>query len=511
MKRIVVSRRQVLRGAGGFSLALPFLPSLVPVRAYAATAVIARQPRLVAFASSHGGVREGSMYPTETWLDKSKELYPGHVIRWGQLQPSVVGSNTVLSTIATAPSNQLTPALVAKLNIIRGLDVPWFIAHNTGGHLGNYARNDGNSDHGKAVQSKPTPTIDQLLGFSDKFYPSMQGIRERVMVTGFIPGALSYNFANPATRSGGIQEIKATQSVKALFERIFDPTLSSDKPSAPVRPPIIDRVIANYKSLRESNRRLSAADRERLDAHIQRLSELEARVGARVVSRSAACKDVKLINNEPTGRDRYVAINDVITAAFICGTSRIAVVGLRENEFAKDSGGWHHGVAHQWESPGPQARLVEAHQNLFAQQFVDLMVKLDIEEQPGQTILDNSFLMWTNECGEGTHDSRSRPTFTAGGGAGAFQTGLYIDYRNMSPKGNMKAYGQYRGQTGLTHNQFLATILQAYGMPPSDWQNIPNNGKAGYGNDYLSSEFGNTYAPQVMDKASDPLPILTRS
>ncbi len=508
MKRIVVSRRQVLRGAGGFSLALPFLPSLVPGRAFGATAVIARQPRLVAMASNHGGIREATMYPNDAVLDQSKQVYTDHTIRWGKLKPTTDSGNTVVSGIARASSGKLTPALVDKMNIIRGLDVPWYLAHNTGGHLGNYARNDGNGSDGKAVQGLPTPTIDQLLAYSTKFYPSTQGIRERAMITGVLNG-VSYNFTNPTARTGGIQEIRGTGSPKDLFTKIFDPTNPGGitTPSAPPRQPIVDRVLTNYKSLKESNRRLSADDRTRLDAHMQRLSELEMRVGARPVQRSASCKE-QTSPGEVTGRARYQALNDVIAAAFICGTSRIAVMGIRENEFAANGANWHQGVAHQWDGAG-QTRLVEANRNVFSEVFVDLMAKLDVEEQPGQTILDNSFLMWTNECGEETHDSRSRPTFTAGGGAGAFQTGLYIDYRNMSAKGRVMQYGKVKGNSGLTHSQFLATVLQAYGMPPSDWQNIPNNGRAGYGNDFIADIYKTAYVPQVMSNASALLPVLT--
>jgi len=93
MKPVVVSRRQVLQGAKGFTLALPFLPSLVPVKAYAATAVIARQPRLVSFCSNHGGVLEKTMYPGDAALTQSMQLYTEHAIRWGTHVPSNAGTD----------------------------------------------------------------------------------------------------------------------------------------------------------------------------------------------------------------------------------------------------------------------------------------------------------------------------------------------------------------------------------------------------------------------------------
>ena len=63
------------------------------------------------------------------------------------------------------------------MNVLWGLDVPFYIAHNTGLHLGNYARNDGNGGDGKAVQAFPRPTIDQIMAWSPSFYPTCRGIR----------------------------------------------------------------------------------------------------------------------------------------------------------------------------------------------------------------------------------------------------------------------------------------------------------------------------------------------
>ena len=87
--------------------------------------------------------------------------------------PTTSGSDTVLSPVLRAPSSALSAALVAKMNVLWGLDVPFYIAHNTGLHLGNYARNDGNGGDGKAVQAFPRPTIDQIMAWSPSFYSNL--------------------------------------------------------------------------------------------------------------------------------------------------------------------------------------------------------------------------------------------------------------------------------------------------------------------------------------------------
>ena len=50
-----MNRRQFLRGAGGFALAVPLLPSLLPREARASDG-IAGPKRFISLSSHHGGV-----------------------------------------------------------------------------------------------------------------------------------------------------------------------------------------------------------------------------------------------------------------------------------------------------------------------------------------------------------------------------------------------------------------------------------------------------------------------
>ena len=110
------------------------------------------------------------MFPSASLLTASQALYSDHTVRSGALVPTTSGSDTVVSPVLRAPSSSLSAALVKKMNVLWGLDVPFYIAHNTGLHLGNYARNDGNGSDGKAVQAFPRPTIDQIMAWSPSFY-----------------------------------------------------------------------------------------------------------------------------------------------------------------------------------------------------------------------------------------------------------------------------------------------------------------------------------------------------
>ena len=74
---IDISRRQMLRGIGGATLALPILPSLLCRTAYGADPVFTRPPRLYWVTTEHGGAFEASMFPSTSLLTDQ----PGAVLR----------------------------------------------------------------------------------------------------------------------------------------------------------------------------------------------------------------------------------------------------------------------------------------------------------------------------------------------------------------------------------------------------------------------------------------------
>src|SRR5690606_37386573 len=150
-----ITRRQVLVGAGGFSLGLPFLPSLVPGPAFAQDPEFVQPPRFLMLTSDHGGVFESAMFPDESLLTETLDLYSGHQISQGTLVRSVNGDRAEVAPMLSGPADVLTEALVGKMNVLRGLDIPFYIAHHTGGHLGNFARNDGNGEQGQGLGPMP--------------------------------------------------------------------------------------------------------------------------------------------------------------------------------------------------------------------------------------------------------------------------------------------------------------------------------------------------------------------
>jgi hypothetical protein len=516
-KRVIdVSRRQLLRGAAGFSLALPFLPSLAEKTAFAGDPVYARKPRLFWFGTDHGGAYETNMFPDPSVLTSTLDLFPDHKVASGPLTAKVDGNRSVLSPILSASSSVLTDRLVAKTNVLRGLDVPFYIGHNTGLHLGNYAQNDGNGNDGKEAQKSPRPTIDQLMAWSASFYPDVGGIRQRAMLMNS-GRTLSWNWSDPSNKAGAIQNVRGVDSSRELFDAIFIPADAGQ----PKRPPIADRVLESYKALRDGNRRISSSDKQRLSDHVDRLAELERKLGA---TRSTSCGNVAkptddagshLAIDPADAATHWKLFIDVVVVAFTCGSSRIAVAGVGGTDrFAAYHGDWHQEVAHQWQDPAKQQLLRDSYQRFFETVFLDAATKLDVEEAPGMTYLDNTLLVWSQESCMATHDSTSIPIVTMGSAAGFFKTGLFADYRKVN--GASSRFEPMPGSVtwlGLLYNQWLANVLLAMRIPNGEFERW---GHKGYGCPLLTGE---TWTPpyakhyestssRYFQTASDVLPFL---
>lgn len=482
---MTISRRFFLRGAGA-TLALPLLPSLLSSRE--AQAALLPRPCYVHYATHHGGIWADRMFPALPATGVQTLQYAGREVRRFDLRLRQSGGTASLCPVLSASSSTLTDALAAKMLVLRGLDVPWYLAHHTGGHLGNFARNDGNGAEGQRAQTQAQRrTIDQVMAWSPAFYGELAGVRERVLVMG---SGLSYNHSNPATRTGDIQETAlSARSPLALFDKLFP-----QQDTGPTRPLIVDRVYASYRQLRESGR-LSLEDRRRLEDHMQRVSELQRRLTT-VVSCTTATRPSgnpyapltmwEVADNLPHALDPsshagyFRALNDVVTLALSCGVSRIAVMRV-DPRFSDFAGDWHQDVAHQAHMPDgmKQALIAQAQQRFFGDVMVDLAAKLDgVAMGDGSTLLDHSLAVWTQESGSITHESQSLPVIAFGRAGGFLRTGQCCDYRNLSavftPADAEKRYA------GLLWHQWLGTVLQAMGVPRGEWEVASENG--GYPN-----------------------------
>jgi Protein of unknown function (DUF1552) len=513
-----VPRRRFLRGAAGATLALPFLPSLLP-RALAQGTPIFRGPkRFIAMATNHGGVAFNNMYPTDAVANSVTQLFPGHNIRSGKLTRTVNGNTASVSPVLTASATALNQRIVDRMNVVRGLDVPFYLGHNTGRHLGNFARNNSEdfNDINKVLGLPYKPTVDQLMAWSPAFYPNLSGIKSRAIVTGNYGGnrGMSFKWSNPQGHTGSVDPVATEPSAFKLFDTLIG-SAPKDPTAGPTRPLIVDRILENYRRLRNGNARLSVDDRRRLDTHLERVMELERRIHVTV---KASCADFKrppmdnwIPRYEGSGPEQagpfFRILNEVIAAALICDTSRVVTMGVDRN-FTTYASSWHQDIAHNSHQPSAQALMVQGQRTTFESVFLDLANRIDVEDAPGVSMLDNTLMQWTQECGAWTHDSDSIPLVTIGGAGGFLKTGQFLDLRNTTTpmqfrgEGGALEPGRY---SGITYNRWLATALQAMGVPNNEWE---TPGQPGYGSTYRDAG-AFRYVTGVLENASKPMPIIT--
>ncbi|MDP3498902.1 MAG: DUF1552 domain-containing protein [Myxococcales bacterium] len=527
---MALSRRQLLH-ALGLSPTLPLLPSLLASTARAQNQAM---PKFyVHFCTEHGGVWERNMYP-QALPSQVTQMAAGRPVRQQPLTLTVANGQASLSPVLAGPSSVFTAQLASKMNVLQGLDWPLYLGHHSGGHLGNPAQNAGRNEpmgDGTNVGRHPRVTIDQLMGWSPEFYPNLSGVRERVMVMG---REVSFHHANPAARTGAIQPITGSRNSHTWYDRLFPPGTTGQGPAP--RPPPIAQVKAQYSSLLASPRRLSGEDRQRLEQHVQRLDELQRRLAITPTARCTQPTRSTQSNDSQFGSpyvgdydvrpDKQASssqmLNELITAAFSCGLSRVAV--LRNTEtFSTFSGDWHQSVAHRAEqgSPAgdgqmpaePQRILTEANQRFFSGVFLDLAAKLEATaDGQGGTLLDHSLLVWSQECGNLTHNTFSVPVITFGGASGYFRTGQYVDYRNRALVPYTDGRLEFENP-GLFMHQWLGMTLRAMGVPHAQWAE-PDHG--GYGYRYANINWSRittaqAYPTSMWSTVGDELPFLRRS
>jgi hypothetical protein len=483
-----IDRRLFLRGAGGALLALPILPSLLTPREAKAEAAAANKC-FVHMRTPHGAITTANMWPGDAALTDTMSY--GHDIRHGKLAATVNASgDAVISPVLTAKSTTLTPALVAKMNILRGLDIPTAMTHNFGGALGYY-------DVNHQTPESPRPTIDQIMAYSPSFYPNVHTVRSRSVPIGKANSG-SYGYKTPGMRSSGVSTsaIGGTESSQGLFDTLLAGAMSSTPSMAASRPPVVDRILDSYQRLRNGTKRLSQDDKSRLDQHVHAVAELQRRLTTSV---AAGCQvpprptsdNLKLrpMDGAPEKNVQFFTmINEVLAVAMNCGATRIATFSFDENNQgltfttrAAQGEDWHNNVAHAASStPSAEDLIKQFNQVFFSGVYLDLVSRLDgFSDGAGGTLLDHCLVVWGQECGHVTHMAFSMPVITAGSAGGAIKTGNYCDYRNLTRR--LSGDSSTGTETnllfpGLIYNQWLSTALLAMGVPQTEWAETTHPG-----------------------------------
>ncbi len=529
----VLSRRLFLGAAGGTLVALPYLESLMP---RVARAQDATDPKRFICLKTFSTQLIRGWYPAlnGNGYQLKNAVYSGSKADGTTLLtaslPGSGGAQAPLRDFETSSgiSSILGPALnpfLDKLLLIRGLDFLPTVNHNFGGLLGNFSSCT-NATPCDADSLLDVPTIDQVLAYSSKFYAQTPAVRALHVSQG-VEDAMSYT--DYGIKGGPVEQMKARTNPLDVWTDLFSTLVVSEEGEGETGPNpdalLVDGVMEQYRELKKSPR-LSAADRQKLDAHLNQLAEVEARLGA--VTSYSCVKPMEpdsLANNngtDPTNiAQKWDVLLDLVVLGLACDRTRLATIGVHkalgpgpdaENStlsghyHSEDaSGGTWHGLAHDWGNENARRMLAGINQWVAEEVFAKLIAKMDaVTESDGRTLLDNSLVYWGNELGF-NHIAYSVPCLMAGSAGGAVKSGRYLDYIDWD---GHAYFSQEDGNVikGIPHNQFLVSVLQAMGLSPEDYE---IDGSPGYGSTSTSGRDSSLWPVDYdLSQVGNPLPDL---
>lgn len=276
-----------------------------------------------------------------------------------------------------------------------------------------------------------------------------------------------------------------------LHARMFDglnPGSSGGSASGPdpavlnalrARRSVLDSITAD---LNQINNRIGADDRVKMEAHLQSIREIEARLDfeaelaqaaadSESADMGAACSIPSLKNEDGTFENNYRKEGenqmDIIANSFACDLTRVATLmwsnGVSKYTFpSKGVDVEHHEQTHQNINDNKDNRIKTT--QWYAERVLYLVEKLkSIPDGSNGTLFDSTAILWTSEhAGGGGHGRRNLPFTILGGMGGSIQTGRVLDFRKTGSNGR----GRHNGDLYLSLIHAMGfTDLKSFGEP----------------------------------------------
>jgi hypothetical protein len=480
-----MSRRQCIKGLGGFSLTLPFLPSLLPSSANAASA----PPKRFAAVCNFDGYYEKVYYPS---LDADQKFADDVYYRALSSIPGDLSENF----------GAYFNALKSKMNIYRGLDIPGSVGHSSANALCGAARITFGDDAPLDLIGN-SRSVDVILGKSPNFYPTSP---EFLALRGQEP-SYDYSVSYDRDSAGKTFRIPFKTHPKDMFQQVFgnrilDPNLQTKFKAKKVM--IGDLVLEDYKALM-NNQRISRDDKSILDNFITMLQDLNTRMNQQTVitcSKPAAPTAGPYWDalSEAEKAGLFTSYIDMMVAAMACDITRVGVLSLRI--FGHD-----HGLSHGNPSDRNNQLAYIANNQKIVKIVAEFATKMNqVIEADGTTMLDNSILFWGMEDSQGpAHRCESMPSVSFGSAANKIKTGYYMDYRQR-PLTYIAGRTDFPAM-GRSYSQLLITFMKALGLQPNEYLPYGDGGGFGtYNNNPTYSE--GRYLPYEKFR-NDTLPFIS--
>ncbi len=487
-KKQTYPRRMFLKGMGGFTLAIPLLPSLLPREAWGQSPAVIK--RYFSMVGNYDYGHHQNWFPTLNELPLVGSSGTDLSYRYQRLNTFLPQTNSMLSPIF---GNRLNP-FVNKMNLFRGLNLHTRIGHGQGHMLGNIAATDGHDTTVTAL--KRLPTIDQVLAANRRFTPHSND-----------PLILGEAWSFLRDQNGTVQRAsgrwpKPHQLFDQLFTRGGVPIPESGGSSqAHPRRDALSRVLEDYQRIRRG-RHISSEDAQVLDNALDRFSDIQSRLGSNQTTTGCSYSSIDGNRTRNDGVSfghqynpeqhayAYDLFAKIFVAAASCDLHRVFDfhTGMLDHYFDRhNTEDFHQGHSHQpWAQVASNGNKINhAYMGEIWRLFIDgflvpLVSGLDqVIEANGRSALDNSLVHLTLECST-VHSDMNKPCLLIGSANGAITTGHLIDYSrrelgphvnqgdNFEPDPSNPRFGHC--YHGAHYNRSLTTILRALGLNPNEYE-----------------------------------------
>lgn len=419
-----LSRRQVLRGAGGIALTLPFLEALVPRTARAQTA-----PHKRFIGMYHpNGVFTPNWFPTLNGGGESDfTMGPIHAPLLPYKSKLMFTSGLDMQVAVSGPGEQHQRGIGAFL---------------TGAKLdtGTFVGNDG-TRAGYALGPSVDQTLVPMIGAGTPIQSLQLGVHA---LLSNVAGVVSYKASNQPL----LPQNDPRLTFKTLFQDAGTPPDEAERLRLNRRS-VLDAVQVQLSSLKK---KVSTSDQARLDQHLTLVRDIENRLTTLPPGSCNQPTDPGMIDYQREAEIPNVARlqMDLLVLALRCDLSRVATVMFSDamNHVTMPHLNINsdiHNLTHYSDGDAMRAQ-VGVRDTWQAGILAKLMSDLEsIQETDGSNALDHTLIFWGSDVSRGNvHAHDDMPFVLAGGGAG-FRMGRFVKWAHKF------------------HNDLLTSIVNGFG------------------------------------------------
>ncbi len=302
------------------------------------------------------------------------------------------------------------------------------------------------------------PSIDQVIAAQIG-----KDTRFRSLECGVQPGARSYSYNGPHSNN------PPETSPAAFFNRVFGAgftmpgTNATPDPRLALRQSVLDTVKSDASRLQD---RLGAADKARLEQHLDGVRELEKQIQKMQENPPslAACAlpgapeaDYPDIDGRPQMSVRSRVMADIVAMALACDQTRVFsdwFCSPVNNLLYPGATSGHHQLTHDEPDPQPQVNSIVIYTMTELAYLISALA--NVKEGDG-TLLDHMALLATADVSYGrAHSIEEYPILIAGNANGTLKEGIH--YRSPASENTSKVL--------LTLARAMGLTLDAYGEGP---------------------------------------------